>query len=588
MRIHIGQNRTTGSAVELPTAAFVRHLHLVGFSGSGKTTALLTLLQDLLRDPIEKRCVVIVDRLGGFSLDLLRWFSSPFCPEHARRRLLYVEPSREDVVMPMNPLLYATAGEGYYRTARATELVLRGWASQDISQMPRLARWLFNSFWAAAQCGLTIGDCVHLLRPNSPLHRPLIGVLPESLRWEWHQILNAHGNQAEVQLESCRNRLTPIFESPALRATFSSTRNYLDVLRWMRERRIVVINLAPNGVLPETIADTIGGMVVNEVFSVARSLPPEQRVETLLCLDEFQRFVNADLEFSLAESRQLKTRLILSHQSFSQLERGDVDLTALIFQAQTRMILSVHGPDATLLAEELAALTFQPDRIKDEIWNRCQRISGHRVVELSSHSQSEQLARQWSESHGESRGQGQSTSRRGTGSETTKSESGQDSTQANRGKGGSESTGSSSGWHQSLVPIYEEFLQLSSRNYVSFEEQKHEWGKRLRELRTGEALLKIVNDARLHELIVRRSAPGHLGLDWDVVRRRMPKVADAYDRMLAENFSQADCFVTPSIIERDTNERLQRILQPRLEISTTTDSDANPNAEGTNESPFSA
>ena len=71
---------------------------------------------------------------------------------------------------------------------------------------------------------------------------------------------------------------------------FSSSHNYLDVLRWMRERRIVVINLAPLGVLPETIADTIGGLVVNEVFSVARSLPPGQRVETLVCLDEFQRF----------------------------------------------------------------------------------------------------------------------------------------------------------------------------------------------------------------------------------------------------------------------------------------------------------
>jgi len=587
MKIHLGHDRHTQKSILLPTSSLARHLHLVGFSGSGKTTALLTILQDLLRNPVEKKCAVIIDRLGGFSLDLLRWFASPFCPEHVRRRLLYIQPAREDVVIPMNPLLYATPGEGYYRTARATEIILRGWASQDITQMPRLARWLFNSFWAAAQSGLTIGDCVHFLRPNSPLHRPLIGVLPDSLRWEWQQILNAHGNQAEVQLESCRNRLTPIFESPALRATFSSTRNYLDVLRWMRERRIVILNLAPHGVLPETIADTIGGMVVNEVFSVARSLPPEQRVETLLCLDEFQRFVSSDLEFSLAESRQLKTPLILSHQSFSQLERGDVDLTSLIFQAQTRLVLSVHGPDATLLAEEMAGLTFDPNRIKDEIWHRCQRISGHRIMELQSRSQSEQMARQWSETHGESRGRGTSTSQRTGSTDTTKAESGQDSSQDSRGSGGSESSGSSTSWNQSLVPIYEEFMQLSSRTYVSFEEQKHEWGKRLRSLKTGEAILKLVNDSRLHELRVRRSAPGHLSLDWDTVRRRMPQVAEAYDRLLAENYALADYFVTPQIIESDTAERLQRILQPRTELNSPTEPEANPGADGTNPSPFS-
>src|SRR5438874_3425704 len=120
------------------------------------------------------------------------------------------------------------------------------------------------------------------------------------MRRAWQQILQAHGNQAEVRLESCPNRLNPIFESPGLRAMFSSSRNYLDVRRWMREKRVVLINLAPLGKLPETMADTIGGLVVNEVFSVARSLPPEERSETLLVLDEFQRFVGPDLEFSLA------------------------------------------------------------------------------------------------------------------------------------------------------------------------------------------------------------------------------------------------------------------------------------------------
>ena len=45
-------------------------------------------------------------------------------------------------------------------------------------------------------------------------------------------------------------------------------------------------------------------------------------------------------------------------------------------------MLRVAGLDAEILAEELAGFTFDPMRIKDELYRRCQRISGHRVIEL--------------------------------------------------------------------------------------------------------------------------------------------------------------------------------------------------------------
>src|SRR5207249_3417855 len=127
--------------------------------------------------------------------------------------------------------------------------------------------------------------------------------------------------------------------------------------------------------LPETSADTIGGLVVNEVFSVARSLPPELRQDTLLVLDEFQRFAcSPDMELAVAECRQLKVQLLLSHQSFSQLRSDEIDLTSLILQAQSRLILNVQGMDAEFLAQELGGFTCDPMRVKDEIYHRCQRV----------------------------------------------------------------------------------------------------------------------------------------------------------------------------------------------------------------------
>src|SRR5207244_1486806 len=169
---------------------------------------------------------------------------------------------------------------------------------------------------------------------------------------------------------------------------------------------IRLVNLAPKGKIANLDADTIGGLIVNEALSIARSLEPQDRCDTLLVLDEFQRFINSDLEFALAEARQLKVQLVLSHQSFSQLEQSD-------------------------------------------------------GVERDS-------------SHEQARCEGESTVR-----------------QEGKGEGGGRTDTSSHGTHEALQPIYEEFTQLASRNYVSFDEQKYEWGKKLRQLKTGQGLLQV-------------------------------------------------------------------------------------------------
>src|ERR1041385_6161342 len=102
--ITIGKLHGTKKRLRIPHSSFDTHWHLIGGTGKGKTTAIITMVIGLLLNPYYRPCIVIVDRLGGLSFDLLLWMSSPFCPEHLRRRLIYVEPAREDVVLGFNPL----------------------------------------------------------------------------------------------------------------------------------------------------------------------------------------------------------------------------------------------------------------------------------------------------------------------------------------------------------------------------------------------------------------------------------------------------------------------------------------------------
>lgn len=391
--ILLGQDAATRRDIRIPKPAFSTHFHFIGGTGKGKTTALHTILHPLLRDPTDQACAIVIDRIGNFSQELLLWMAShEFCTDDVRRRLVYIQPAREDVVLPFNPLTFDTPAHGYYKVERATEIVLRAWESVNIEAMPRLARWTFNAFWAAVQLGLTIADCAHFLMPGSRYHEALLQALPERLCAEWHDITNARPQEALRILDSSRNRLRPYFESDILRRMFGATQSRLNVEQFMRDGAIVLIDLAPRNRLAGQLANTIGSLIINEIIATARNLPGGVRYPTYLFLDEFQNFVGPDIESALPEVRQLGLKLLLSHQSFSQLKRGDYDLTSLIFQAQSRMIFGVQGEDADILGHELASITYDPGRIKDEIYTRRQLVSGHRIIELSSWSDAEALS----------------------------------------------------------------------------------------------------------------------------------------------------------------------------------------------------
>lgn len=571
----LGRLHGTRTPFRIPRNSFDTHWHLIGGTGKGKTTALHTMLHELLLDPQEQPCVVIIDRLGGLSFDLLRWIASDYCTDDVRDRLVYIEPARDGVVLGFNPLVHESEGHAYYKVSRASEIILRGWASQNLEEMPRLARWLFNSFLACALLRLTIADSAHLLLPGSDYHQDVLRAIPPRLHSEWKEILQASksGETGRI-LESARNRLKPFVEFPALRYMFGSSENRLDVRRFMADGKIVLLNLSPGDRIPDQVADAIGGLVINEILTTARSLPPIERKPLYLFLDEFQRFVGPDLEAAIPEVRQLNVKLILSHQSLSQLKRGDIDLTNLIFQCQSRMIFGVQGEDADLLAHELAALQYDPYKIKNELYSRRQRIAGHRIVELTSHSDAVSDAENWMEQHGRGwsayEGLARTDYRR-----QTESEGSSRSSSESAGKGGSQSRSHSYGRHQQLVPIHEDFLELASRTYMTFDEDRQVWARDIRRAKRGEAFIRVADAPQLYHVDVKRSAPAHLGWDAATLAREMPEALEDVERLIERNF-QAPWFSTPQAIEADMQARLQRVLRPRIALSPPPGDDAAP------------
>jgi hypothetical protein len=135
-----------------------------------------------------------------------------------------------------------------------------------------------------------------------------------------------------------------------------------------------------------------------------------------------------------------------------------------------------------------------------------------------------------------------------------KGESGREGSGKNRSHQESHSRG------QHLKPTYDEFRELSSRTYSNFDEQKSEWAREVRRLRTGEALVRLVDDHRLHRVKVKRSAAGYLGWPLEKIREELPEVFDDVDRLIEENY-RSDVFSTPAAIDDEIERRIAGVLQ---------------------------
>ena len=237
----------------------------------------------------------------------------------------------------------------------------------------------------------------------------------------------------------------------------------------------------------------------------------------------------------------------------------------MIFQAQSRMIFGLQGEDADLLANEVAALTFDPMKIKDEIHHRSQMLKGHRKITLESWNTSTGANDTTSSAEGRNRGKNEAVSKVSGARHETESEGeseGKSNTET-RGRGTSSSTGHAVGEH--LVPIHEEVVQLSSRTYASFDEQRQIWAGHLRKLRTGEALVRVVNDPDLYRIQVKRAAFGYLSYDVPTIARKFPHAFEAVDAFVEKNL-RSEFFAPAATVDAEFEHRLQNLLHPPIEF----------------------
>lgn len=538
---NLGMNVLTGNAFPIPYETFFTGYQVVGTTGSGKTVGLRNICQQLMTDGSDKRSIIVLDPLGQFSADLLRFIASRrFCSDSVRERLVYLEPANTDYTTTLQPLLFHSRANRDYQCARSLDLLLRGFEDTEVMMMPRLRRFLHQTVFDLSGLGMPLAIAKVLLNPTLPEHPRLLERLPADSQAVWGDVMRFEGAKALDYLDSSRNRVALFSDFILLQRLFSSPVNRFDIGQFMDEGRIVICNLMPGAKnVHWTVSDTYGALIVNEVFNhgITRINESGEPNDCFLMVDEFQRFIQGpDFYNFIPVIRQMGIRAILAHQSFAQLKINEkFDLTAILDQCKSKLAFALSPGDAKILAEQWAVSTWDPDEVKHKVDSYRSRIKEYQKIILRGGNTTENVTT--TETHQTKRAKGSSETRPPEQYLPTRGESQQ--TSYADVTGGSRAHAQGDSWQEHMQPVMEEWTEETGVQFRPFDEETHKWMLNLIEQDPGYCYAKLAHDSEIHQVSV-----DMLSRDSD------PKLDDLVEELKEENFRRGP-FITSSQADKE-------------------------------------
>jgi hypothetical protein len=319
----------------------LHHTHVLGPTGTGKSTLLLNLITV---DIAAGRGVIVIDPKGDLINDVLARV-----PEQRRGDIVVLDPSDEAPV-GLNPLARASrspelAADGVLAVFRS--LYADSWG-------PRTEDILHASL-------LTLGSredvsllYLPLLLTNPGFRRSLTAKLRDPVAlgpfWAWYEGISDAERQAAVA--PVMNKLRAFLLRPAMRAVLGQARPKFALRQVFTERKVLLVSLA-KGLLGQETAALLGSLVVAQMWQATlaqASVAPAKRQAVQLYIDEVQDYLRlpTDLADALAQARGLGVGFTLAHQFLGQL--SPAMRAAVLANARSRVCFQLGLDDATVMA----------------------------------------------------------------------------------------------------------------------------------------------------------------------------------------------------------------------------------------------
>lgn len=340
--------------VALPVADARHHLHVIGATGTGKSTLLTHLI---LADVAAGRGVAVLDPKGDLVTDVLARL-----PKEAAQRLVLIDPDEADAPAALN-VLDTTADNPELVADRLVGVFARLYASYWGPRIEDVLRCATLTLTRQRGVTPTLADIPELLanpRYRAAVRDRLTDETGLAGFWSWYDGLTeaARAQVIGPVMTKLRGILARRFAVDLLGAS-SSSFSMTDVL----DGGILLARL-PKGVLGDDTSRLVGSLLLSALWqhTTARAARPEdQRLDAAVYVDECHNFMHlpGPIDDVLAEARGYRLSLVLAHQHLGQLPRELAD--AVHANARNKAFFTVSPDDARILARHVGPYLTSED-----------------------------------------------------------------------------------------------------------------------------------------------------------------------------------------------------------------------------------
>lgn len=327
----------------LPTFDILRHVLVVGKTGTGKSTLLRKLAS---REVQDNSGLVLIDPHGDLAAEV-----QATIPRRRRNDLVSFVGADPDHCPGLNPLR-AVAPERRSLVVSALLATMRKIWPEFWG--PRTEHILRNVLLALLEVrGATLLDAPKMLVDEAHQRWVLKQVRDELVQQFWMVEFPAYGKKLSAEAAApVLNKLGALLSPPVVRAVLTRRRPLLDARKHLDRSRILIASL-PKGMIGEDAAMLLGGLILGEIQHAALARADASTATRRRCavvVDEATSFATRPFVELAAEMRKFGVGLVLATQSLAALDR-DVR-AALLGNVGTLISFQVGAEDAEIVSRE--------------------------------------------------------------------------------------------------------------------------------------------------------------------------------------------------------------------------------------------
>ncbi len=302
-----------------------RHLYIMGQTGTGKSTLLKTIIHSLLQ---QKKGFCLIDPHGDLAVEAEKIIRAN---HEARSNFIILDPTDPNCSVKLNFLEYDR------RFPEQKSLVINELFKvfTELYDMKQAGGPMFEQYFRNGMLALlsdeyykefgnpTFDEFKRFYFETTFRETILEKLQDQSIKQFFRNALQMHGEMDFINfapyITSKVNRISDDFY---LSKFVNTKESNIDLRNIMDTGKILIVKLDKGKIGSENVV-LFGQLLFNKLNLVAMSrgnIPPENRIDYSIIVDEFQNFTRGDIGSLMSELRKYRVNMIMANQTLGQLE----------------------------------------------------------------------------------------------------------------------------------------------------------------------------------------------------------------------------------------------------------------------------